>query len=70
MLREGRQLMLGLFGIQTLLVVCFFVLVRYRMLIEPLIFIFAAVGFSRLWAAVCPGESANRGRIDCEGRNG
>jgi hypothetical protein len=54
---EGRQLMFGLFGVQTILMVCFFVLVRYRMLIEPLIFIFAAVGFFRLWAALRPRET-------------
>lgn len=52
MVPEPRRLMFGLFAIQTMVVVCFFVLVRYRMLIEPLIFIFAAAGGFRLWAAL------------------
>ncbi|UCD50291.1 MAG: glycosyltransferase family 39 protein [Phycisphaerales bacterium] len=56
MVPEPRQLMFGLFVVQTMVMVCFFVLVRYRMLIEPLLFIFAAVGFFRLWAALHPRE--------------
>ena len=47
-----KKLFLVAFAFQTLFVMCFYVLVRYRMLIEPALFIFAAMGLVFVWDMV------------------
>jgi len=55
------QLLAWIFVLQSIEIVIFFVLIRYRMTIEPLIFIFSAIAFESLWRKLFKQEQMSIG---------